>query len=1285
MDYDCHGRNRNYANDAIASTTYLEGITLAIYYTKSTNIEEITGLLWNRIRAEKSKNPLHAPKVIVPNKNMRRWLNLHLAKSYGMVSHIDFSYLEKSLEEYFTRRAGLPWKQGKSTYPSQDEIQKQILEYLISHSQEPEFSSLGKFIQRPSKLFGLSQKLALLFRDYEVNRREWLQVWWEEKKSGSIQKGKSSPNNPKTPPLISDPLHDPSGTFSDNGYYAIEKKIYSDLFLPDKKKPEPRTLTQWLYQETGLMDFGNGKASSKPLNPSPTSDSAPAMHLFCLSQLGYGYLEILDSLAHQDKLDIYFYQFHSANSATEDSIFSHWQKPQTVIERFCQSKSVHPWPSIQLVESIEKKHHGTASAKPSGLSDLKSIIDSQPPLVYFKKSEPEIVHGSPDATVRIWNAPSTYREVEAVFQDILHKMRMDPNLSYEDIAVLVTDMSSYKPAIEWAFDGGSLVEVADSSNPTQTEIRRLTIPYSLTDINAGDSSYLFTAIQEVWKICKRDRLDLQSFKRLLSNPHIFSHLTEETKQEIIACLDHLQVKYEESGREEDSFLISTGIQRARLGAFFTDDVARELFGTPGLVNTSEELATSLTTIWEELLGLRESLLQKCTQQAWTKENLTQISLDFENFFRLQEDDNEFYLFKTWKENLLRWDGFQSHKNGPNSRRDSFELLAYITANSFQAVPFQVGDYLTHGVNVSLLQPMRPIPFRHIYILGLGEGKFPGRTDRSELNLRAQKTLPDRDTTRREVQEALFWETLHSAQETLTLSYVGKDLKTDKTFEPCSTLANLMNELKISKALEIPMHGYSTQYNEFIQNGNEPKQSLVELGLVSYDYSRVWKYSNSETRAKLLSRFTNPEDLAISRNIQTQSATTKNKYFLQEIIRHFRDPLSDYMNRKLQLYKDFDEENLEETDYEIFQLDSLAKSILIREFYPILAEDLANEQTQFTDAIGWQESWTEDRIRIKLEEAFAPHRKTANFPQRVFSQVQIAEFVRAVQHILVLWGTQLWGKNLTFIPHLVLGNTGLRNPGTKQILNSSGNPAQLVVSVGDRKIQILHEWETCFQIADNHYIWVYPKSLDNRINYDSFNGYHAPYWDSHSQIFFALLVARAIGIQLTILNHKSVPEDTESCSIFGDSISMGQTNEKTIDCNQKDALEYLQKIIQSLEKEEMPYFSPMNFLQYVTAKKINDNKFSDEIWNADDTDFQEFLLDDKDTALSELPDPVSLYSGVEGILGKMSLGFAKEFYKPLLQLYPQESNPKAKTQEEPRQTSPQESAPTKAPAKKRKQK
>ena len=46
-----------------------------------------------------------------------------------------------------------------------------------------------------------------------------------------------------------------------------------------------------------------------------------------------------------------------------------------------------------------------------------------------------------------------------------------------------------------------------------------------------------------------------------------------------------------------------------------------------------------------------------------------------------------------------------------------------------------GHYLAEGVTVSSFQPMRPIPFKAVFLLGMGEGLFPTPSHRDTLDLR----------------------------------------------------------------------------------------------------------------------------------------------------------------------------------------------------------------------------------------------------------------------------------------------------------------------------------------------------------------------------------------------------------------------------------------------------------------------------------------------------------------------------------------------------------------------
>ena len=90
--------------------------------------------------------------------------------------------------------------------------------------------------------------------------------------------------------------------------------------------------------------------------------------------------------------------------------------------------------------------------------------------------------------------------------------------------------------------------------------------------------------------------------------------------------------------------------------------------------------------------------------------------------------------------------------------------------------------LSRGVVVSCYAPMRAIPFRAVFLLGLGEGIFPGREQRGALDLRAKGRRPG-DVSQTEKDNYLFLETLLSTREHLCCSYVAQDALTGEELEP----------------------------------------------------------------------------------------------------------------------------------------------------------------------------------------------------------------------------------------------------------------------------------------------------------------------------------------------------------------------------------------------------------------------------------------------------------------------------------------------------------------------
>ena len=90
--------------------------------------------------------------------------------------------------------------------------------------------------------------------------------------------------------------------------------------------------------------------------------------------------------------------------------------------------------------------------------------------------------------------------------------------------------------------------------------------------------------------------------------------------------------------------------------------------------------------------------------------------------------------------------------------------------------------------------MRSLPFRFVFLCGLGEGRFPVPSGPDPLDL----TLVHRsigDVNSRERDKYLFLETLVSARERLYLSYVDRDAQTGEPLEPSPVVNELVRYLQ----------------------------------------------------------------------------------------------------------------------------------------------------------------------------------------------------------------------------------------------------------------------------------------------------------------------------------------------------------------------------------------------------------------------------------------------------------------------------------------------------------
>ncbi|MBM9499192.1 exodeoxyribonuclease V subunit gamma [Leptospira sp. 201903071] len=1133
---------------------------MPVTHITSLSLEDLAVELSKNILVERKNSPLRAPVIVIPSTNMKLWLNLNLSRIGGLTANLRFLFLEKAFEEFFLRRAGLDFDKFHRTFPSQETNQRKILTYLIENKDRKEIRFLQSYLRSIPRAFSLSSKLTSLIKDYELNRSSWISSWAKEK---GIEI-----------PSIS---HRPSPSPKEDEYYLFQKELYQNVFLSSK---EPATLVQFLLKEAQK-------------NPKFSPKEFPSLHLFCLSNLSDTYLGILESLSKRDQLPIYLYQFHTGEKKNHHEPFGpqRWSVPQ-----------VHLAGRMGNVEGSLSKHLETFSSFPPKLNSLRSLLDGK----QKPAQESEIVS---DTSVRFWNAPSAYREMEAVANDILYKMSLNSKLTYWDFAILVTDMRIYRPAVEWVFDGGILLQSSQNGKTIDPLPVRKKIPYSLTDIKANDASLLYRGLISVWEICSSLTVEKKSLLSLFRNPLLQTRLRidSQTILDLENLIDLSGMIYEEEGREADSFQISNGMRRIRLSSILSKETAWTKYKIPPIDLESDENSFYLSTFWETVVRIKKNVLSvyKDKHKEWTREYFRILRNSLEELFEFSEEhEQEGKLFFAWLESLYEWEGVRVE-----NEKDGVALLKFVTEQTFDQIPYRKGAYLTGGVTISLLQPMRPIPFKHIFILGLGEGKFPGNNDRSQLNLR--KDLKEEwDISRREIQESLLWETIHSAKESLTLSYVGKNLQEDKTFEPCSHFFEIMEFFGIRETIQIPLHSYSIKYKH-------TKEELGQ-GLVSFDFARTW-VNGDRNDQNLLGRFQNPDDL--KKNSITPSI---GEIDLREISQFLSDPLDTYLKKKLGMY--LDEEESVETEGEPFDLDAIAQANILKKMHAVMMPSLVSKDP-------W--AWNEKTILSALIPILELEKRSARFPQSVFGKIQEADllgYLRLTNELLAGWKPLFQGG--TYYSYLSLGDTGLPEELCKKF-------PELNISLQSGKtLKIKGEWEHVVE-KDGVLYWLFPKSLEDKPT-ENFYGYK-DYWKVMSFPFLTGVAFSALGENFKIYSFKARPSEDSKKKNFlpiqyiPEEFSQGK--------------EYFRKIAELYLREEPVFFPRKAFLGYYvkniqgnTGKKTtpdNAAKFDDE------TAWRNYLKEELDSVKENLSSLVKLYRQTPDLILSSEIRWAKDFYKPFL--------------------------------------
>lgn len=833
---------------------------MSIRVHSSDDLADLSEALSTSLREEISRQEgLYSPTVIIPNKSMETWLNLDLVQRFGVVFNIRFLFLEKFLEELLLEKFS-PEIDPKSRPFLQGESRKfQIYETLLRDQEFLQKYPIlknyllpsGRKTPDPVRLLDLSGRLAKYFKDYELHRQDWIRNWLGEKYSLLRLPGEDIWEEVATQSEI----------------FFFQKELYSYLTNSD---PSKETLIQYSMRNLGS-------------EPKAKKHSAKNVYLFALSQLSSTYISIFQNLLPEIRLEVFQFGVPDGEQVTgteRDQICRNWANS------FRSLKKSWEISGAEFSHSV-KKEKRTKTV----LSEFKEYLGRSE----YKASSRLM----PDESLQILEAPGKVREVEAVFHHILSILSESKETKLTDFGIFCSDLSEYRAALEFVFEGGIQAKLTEKSGGSVK-----TLPYSIRDVLASETSAYIGGILSLFPLLSKERSRADIFK-LLRNPCFQSKWEIEPSwvEEWAEISEDLELYQDDSLTESQplAFSFRKGFVRLAAGNILSAEEEENLPVSPFDPGSGSTVSTWIG-IWRRVSFLLEEFSVLISDPKISGEKILDSLSDLliELFSSSSSSPIEAELEKNIIDSLYE---LRSVDWDPKSPKDRLKFLEAFFKQTGGEIQVRKGQYLTGGITVSSLQPMRPIPFLHVYILGLGEGLFPGTDDTSAFNLR-HLAPREGDINVRGLNQSLLYETILSAKQSLVLSFVAEDITKDESIAPSSSLLLLEQALKenvllpdTSVRIKIPLNKHSKEY--FIQK-ETPSAKFADKFRKSFDLSSSLLYGKEEDKENYRK--------TVLKNFQSGSSVKKEvpnpeTIDWNDLVRFAKFPLSYHLQRRFGLYSE----------------------------------------------------------------------------------------------------------------------------------------------------------------------------------------------------------------------------------------------------------------------------------------------------------------------------------------------------------------------------------------------
>ena len=692
--------------------------------------------------------PLEPEICLVQSNGMADWLKLQQANLTGISASMEFPMPASFLWRMYQRVLHPSLLDAPSPF-AKDSLQWRLLRLLPELLDAPEFARPRHFLDgdvSQTKRFQLARKLADLFDQYQLYRADWIKAW----EAGRLL-----------------------GLGADEAWQAsLWRALIASL-------PEAEQQLSRAHLHAAFLDALQG-------------DERPAglprrLFLFGINSMPQQLLEALHAMSRHCQLLLmilspcreYWGDKGVADLdsfAASNPLLDSWGAQGRDFLRLLQSVDASEQALSQVQEINPYADADEHTRADSIICQLQqSLLDNCLP--------PSGQRLPPDPGLAFYPAYSRQREVEVLHDKLLTLFATDASLQYGEVVVMMPNIDAYVPHIEAVFGRYPLEDG-----------RRLS--YSISDRSAADAP-LFVALDYLLSLPSQ-RLALSEVMSLLALPAVLKAqgMTADdlTQLQDWCAASHIRWALDASHKQQllelpadaSSDWRAHNTWQAGLDQLLAGYCAgsADIFSCASVDEVTAgggALLGQLTRFIDTLARLRQQLAHSQTPADWAT-----LFSDLLDTCFVADSDDERLLISQLSTSLDAWladcalAAFDDVLPLAQARQGWLDQLA--AAGMSQQLSF-------NGITFCTLMPMRALPFKQVFLLGMNDGDYPHATTQVDFDLMQDDYRPgDRD--RRNDDQYLFLEALMSVRDSLHISWIGRDISKNEDRPPCTLVAQL---------------------------------------------------------------------------------------------------------------------------------------------------------------------------------------------------------------------------------------------------------------------------------------------------------------------------------------------------------------------------------------------------------------------------------------------------------------------------------------------------------------